>query len=59
MFQQSQAGNESCHNIRLTVIVVDQCDNGGGDETSENVQKGETQHRRIKNGPGREDTILH
>ena len=52
------AANESCHNIRLTVIVVDQCDNGGGNEPSENVQKGKTQHRRVKNVPGGEDTIL-
>ena len=42
----------------LTAIVVDEGDNGGGDQTGENIQEGETQHCRIKNVPGREDSIL-
>ena len=44
--------------IWLTAIVVDEGDNGGGDQTGENIQEGQTQHCRIKNVPGREDSIL-
>ena len=42
--------------IWLTAIVVDEGDNGGGDQTGENIQEGEAQHCRIKNVSGREKT---